>query len=102
MPSMHKAGEAFCFKTKNKWHFVLLLQCAVLYTSISGQRLLTHNIDLNCSSQLVDVHKTHETDALTFFARSGKTENLFPILLWAGGRGGKGSWSDHLGGNHVL
>ncbi|KAF1577427.1 Protein transport protein Sec24D, partial [Eudyptes moseleyi] len=49
-----------------------LIQCAVLYTSISGQRRLRiHNIGLNCSSQLADVYKTCETDALTnFFAKS--------------------------------
>uniref|UniRef100_A0A8B9BNX8 SEC24 homolog D, COPII coat complex component n=1 Tax=Anser brachyrhynchus TaxID=132585 RepID=A0A8B9BNX8_9AVES len=49
-----------------------LIQCAVLYTSISGQRRLRiHNIGLNCSSQLADVYKTCETDALiNFFAKS--------------------------------
>ncbi|XP_005144195.1 protein transport protein Sec24D isoform X2 [Melopsittacus undulatus] len=49
-----------------------LIQCAVLYTSISGQRrLLIHNIGLNCSSQLADVYKSCETDALiNFFAKS--------------------------------
>ncbi|KAF1466984.1 Protein transport protein Sec24D, partial [Megadyptes antipodes antipodes] len=59
-----------------------LIQCAVLYTSISGQRRLRiHNIGLNCSSQLADVYKTCETDALTnFFAKSGKviTDPLIP------------------------
>ncbi|XP_062483579.1 protein transport protein Sec24D isoform X3 [Pezoporus occidentalis] len=49
-----------------------LIQCAVLYTSISGQRRLRiHNIGLNCSSQLADVYKSCETDALiNFFAKS--------------------------------
>uniref|UniRef100_A0A803YND1 SEC24 homolog D, COPII coat complex component n=1 Tax=Meleagris gallopavo TaxID=9103 RepID=A0A803YND1_MELGA len=49
-----------------------LIQCAVLYTSVSGQRRLRiHNIGLNCSTQLADVYKTCETDALiNFFAKS--------------------------------
>ncbi|NXG42172.1 SC24D protein, partial [Psilopogon haemacephalus] len=49
-----------------------LIQCAVLYTSVSGQRRLRiHNIGLNCSSQLADIYKTCETDALiNFFAKS--------------------------------
>ncbi|KAJ7327018.1 hypothetical protein JRQ81_016777 [Phrynocephalus forsythii] len=49
-----------------------LIQCAVLYTSISGQRRLrVHNIGLNCSSQLADVYKSCETDSLiNFFAKS--------------------------------
>ncbi|KAM9030407.1 protein transport protein Sec24D isoform 1-T2 [Ara ararauna] len=49
-----------------------LIQCAVLYTSVSGQRRLRiHNIGLNCSSQLADVYKSCETDALiNFFAKS--------------------------------
>ncbi|XP_044284452.1 protein transport protein Sec24D [Varanus komodoensis] len=49
-----------------------LIQCAVLYTSMSGQRRLRlHNIALNCSSQLADVYKSCETDALmNFFAKS--------------------------------
>ncbi|CAM4549404.1 unnamed protein product [Caretta caretta] len=49
-----------------------LIQCAVLYTSISGQRRLrVHNIGLNCSSQLTDLYKSCETDALiNFFAKS--------------------------------
>uniref|UniRef100_A0A8C8SSK1 SEC24 homolog D, COPII coat complex component n=1 Tax=Pelusios castaneus TaxID=367368 RepID=A0A8C8SSK1_9SAUR len=49
-----------------------LIQCAVLYTSISGQRRLrVHNIGLNCSSQLADLYKSCETDALiNFFAKS--------------------------------
>uniref|UniRef100_A0A8D0CFA7 SEC24 homolog D, COPII coat complex component n=1 Tax=Salvator merianae TaxID=96440 RepID=A0A8D0CFA7_SALMN len=49
-----------------------LIQCAVLHTSVSGQRRLRiHNIGLNCSSQLADVYKSCETDALiNFFAKS--------------------------------
>ncbi|XP_054846422.1 protein transport protein Sec24D isoform X2 [Eublepharis macularius] len=49
-----------------------LIQCAVLYTSMSGQRQLRiHNLGLNCSSQLVDVYKSCETDALiNFFVKS--------------------------------
>ncbi|KAM4710000.1 protein transport protein Sec24D [Discoglossus pictus] len=49
-----------------------LIQCALLYTTITGQRrLLVHNISLNCSSQLADVYKSCETDALmNFFAKS--------------------------------
>uniref|UniRef100_A0A8B9P9W2 SEC24 homolog D, COPII coat complex component n=1 Tax=Apteryx owenii TaxID=8824 RepID=A0A8B9P9W2_APTOW len=49
-----------------------LIQCAVLYTSVSGQRRLRiHNIGLNCSSQLADIYKTCETDALiNLFAKS--------------------------------
>ncbi|KAK3546476.1 hypothetical protein QTP70_026325 [Hemibagrus guttatus] len=49
-----------------------LIQCAVLYTSISGQRRLrVHNLSLNCSSQLAELYKSCETDALiNFFAKS--------------------------------
>ncbi|XP_072543878.1 protein transport protein Sec24D isoform X2 [Salminus brasiliensis] len=49
-----------------------LLQCALLYTSISGQRRLRiHNLGLNCSSQLSELYKSCETDALiNFFAKS--------------------------------
>ncbi|XP_069486790.1 protein transport protein Sec24D [Ambystoma mexicanum] len=49
-----------------------LIQCAVLYTTVGGKRrLLIHNIGLNCSSQLADVYKSCETDALmNFFAKS--------------------------------
>ncbi|XP_053559569.1 protein transport protein Sec24D [Bombina bombina] len=48
------------------------IQCALLYTTIGGQRrLLIHNISLNCSSQLADIYKSCETDALiNFFAKS--------------------------------
>ncbi|XP_056156037.1 protein transport protein Sec24D [Lampris incognitus] len=49
-----------------------LIQCALLYTSVSGQRRLrVHNISLNCSSQLSELYKSCETDALiNFFAKS--------------------------------
>ncbi|XP_068961002.1 protein transport protein Sec24D isoform X1 [Petaurus breviceps papuanus] len=49
-----------------------LIQCAVLYTTISGQRRLRiHNVSLNCTSQLADLYKSCETDALiNFFAKS--------------------------------
>ncbi|KAM9329406.1 protein transport protein Sec24D [Gastrophryne carolinensis] len=49
-----------------------LVQCALLYTTIGGQRrLVVHNISLNCSSQLADLYKCCETDALmNFFAKS--------------------------------
>ncbi|XP_038625074.1 protein transport protein Sec24D [Tachyglossus aculeatus] len=49
-----------------------LIQCAVLYTTANGQRRLRiHNTSLNCSSQLADLYKSCETDALiNFFAKS--------------------------------
>ncbi|XP_068136686.1 protein transport protein Sec24D [Hyperolius riggenbachi] len=49
-----------------------LIQCALLYTTVGGQRrLLVHNISLTCSSQLADLYKSCETDALiNFFAKS--------------------------------
>ncbi|XP_003967017.2 protein transport protein Sec24D [Takifugu rubripes] len=49
-----------------------LLQCALLYTTIGGQRRLrVHNLSLNCSSQLSELYKSCETDALiNFFAKS--------------------------------
>ncbi|KAG7458885.1 hypothetical protein MATL_G00225400 [Megalops atlanticus] len=49
-----------------------LIQCALLYTTVSGQRRLrVHNLGLNCSSQLADLYKSCETDALiNFFAKS--------------------------------
>ncbi|KAM4808851.1 protein transport protein Sec24D [Rhinophrynus dorsalis] len=49
-----------------------LIQCALLYTTINGQRrLLIHNISLSCSPQLADLYKSCETDALiNFFAKS--------------------------------
>uniref|UniRef100_A0A8C8E0D9 SEC24 homolog D, COPII coat complex component n=1 Tax=Oryzias sinensis TaxID=183150 RepID=A0A8C8E0D9_9TELE len=49
-----------------------LIQCALLYTNISGQRRLrVHNLSLNCSSQLSELYKSCETDSLiNFFAKS--------------------------------
>uniref|UniRef100_A0A668W801 SEC24 homolog D, COPII coat complex component n=1 Tax=Oreochromis aureus TaxID=47969 RepID=A0A668W801_OREAU len=49
-----------------------LMQCALLYTTISGQRRLRiHNLSLNCSSQLSELYKSCETDSLiNFFAKS--------------------------------
>uniref|UniRef100_K9IPQ2 Putative vesicle coat complex copii subunit sec24/subunit sfb2 n=1 Tax=Desmodus rotundus TaxID=9430 RepID=K9IPQ2_DESRO len=49
-----------------------LIQCAVLYTTAGGQRRLRiHNLALSCSSQLADLYKSCETDALVnFFAKS--------------------------------
>ncbi|XP_029469643.1 protein transport protein Sec24D [Rhinatrema bivittatum] len=48
------------------------IQCALLYTTVSGQRrLLLHNIALSCSSQLADLYKSCETDAIiNFLAKS--------------------------------
>uniref|UniRef100_A0A3Q3IZ79 SEC24 homolog D, COPII coat complex component n=1 Tax=Monopterus albus TaxID=43700 RepID=A0A3Q3IZ79_MONAL len=48
------------------------LQCALLYTTINGQRRLRiHNLSLNCSSQLLELYKSCETDSLiNFFAKS--------------------------------
>ncbi|XP_068163753.1 protein transport protein Sec24D [Antennarius striatus] len=49
-----------------------LIQCALLYTTIGGQRRLRiHNLSLNCSSQLMELYKNCETDSLiNFFAKS--------------------------------
>uniref|UniRef100_A0A4W5R2B9 SEC24 homolog D, COPII coat complex component n=1 Tax=Hucho hucho TaxID=62062 RepID=A0A4W5R2B9_9TELE len=49
-----------------------LMQCALLYTTVSGQRRLRiHNLSLNCSAQLSELYKSCETDALiNFFAKS--------------------------------
>ncbi|KAM8748110.1 protein transport protein Sec24D isoform 2-T2 [Acanthopagrus schlegelii] len=49
-----------------------LMQCALLYTTISGQRRLRiHNLSLNCSSQLSELYKSCETDSLiNFFVKS--------------------------------
>lgn len=48
------------------------MQCALLYTTINGQRRLRiHNLSLNCSSQLSELYKSCETDSLiNFFAKS--------------------------------
>ncbi|TNN71406.1 Protein transport protein Sec24D [Liparis tanakae] len=49
-----------------------LMQCALLYTTVNGQRRLrVHNLSLNCSSQLSELFKSCETDSLiNFFAKS--------------------------------
>ncbi|EPY80586.1 Protein transport protein Sec24D-like protein [Camelus ferus] len=59
-----------------------LIQCAVLYTTVSGQRRLRiHNLGLNCSSQLADLYKSCETDALiNFFAKSDSMKVL-PVYM---------------------
>uniref|UniRef100_A0A7N6ATG0 SEC24 homolog D, COPII coat complex component n=1 Tax=Anabas testudineus TaxID=64144 RepID=A0A7N6ATG0_ANATE len=48
------------------------IQCALLYTTVNGQRRLRiHNLSLNCSSQLLELYKSCETDSLiNFFAKS--------------------------------
>uniref|UniRef100_A0A7N6FA84 SEC24 homolog D, COPII coat complex component n=1 Tax=Anabas testudineus TaxID=64144 RepID=A0A7N6FA84_ANATE len=50
------------------------IQCALLYTTVNGQRRLRiHNLSLNCSSQLLELYKSCETDSLiNFFAKSGE------------------------------
>ncbi|CAL8293138.1 unnamed protein product [Boreogadus saida] len=47
-------------------------QCALLYTTVGGQRRLrVHNLSLNCSSQLMELFKSCETDSLiNFFAKT--------------------------------
>lgn len=56
-----------------KLMFHAFSQCALLYTTIGGQRRLRiHNLSLNCSSQLSELYKSCETDSLiNFFAKSG-------------------------------
>lgn len=74
-----------------------LLQCAVLYTSMSGQRRIRiHNIGLNCSSQLADVYRTCETDALiNFFAKSGTVAtDQFCFLFYFGVDEGEGKGAE--------
>uniref|UniRef100_A0A8C7WRB7 SEC24 homolog C, COPII coat complex component n=1 Tax=Oryzias sinensis TaxID=183150 RepID=A0A8C7WRB7_9TELE len=45
-----------------------LMQCAVLYTSCSGQRRLRiHNMAVNCCSQLADLYRNCETDTIINF-----------------------------------
>ncbi|XP_075889634.1 protein transport protein Sec24C isoform X4 [Nelusetta ayraudi] len=48
-----------------------LMQCAVLYTSCSGQRRLrVHNMSVNCCSQLADLYRNCETDTIiNFFSK---------------------------------
>ncbi|XP_076007622.1 protein transport protein Sec24C isoform X2 [Genypterus blacodes] len=44
------------------------MQCAVLYTSCSGQRRLrVHNMAVNCCSQLADLYRNCETDTIINF-----------------------------------
>lgn len=44
------------------------IQCALLYTSCSGQRRLrVHNLALNCCTQLADLYRNCETDTLINF-----------------------------------
>ncbi|XP_051897554.1 protein transport protein Sec24C [Pristis pectinata] len=44
------------------------IQCALLYTSCSGQRRLRiHNLSLNCCTQLADLYRNCETDTLINF-----------------------------------
>lgn len=51
----------------------LFSQCALLYTTVGGQRRLrVHNLSLNCSSQLSQLYQSCETDSLiNFFAKTG-------------------------------
>lgn len=56
------------------------MQCAVLYTSCSGQRRLRiHNMSVNCCSQLADLYRNCETDTIinyfTKFAFRGVANN---------------------------
>lgn len=54
------------------------LQCAVLYTSCSGQRRLRiHNMAVNCCSQLADLYRNCETDTIiNFIAKYGDYCNI--------------------------
>uniref|UniRef100_A0A8C4R113 SEC24 homolog C, COPII coat complex component n=1 Tax=Eptatretus burgeri TaxID=7764 RepID=A0A8C4R113_EPTBU len=49
-----------------------LLQCALLYTSMSGQRRLRiHNLALNCCNTMADMYRHCETDTIiNYFAKS--------------------------------
>ncbi|XP_055031587.2 protein transport protein Sec24C isoform X3 [Misgurnus anguillicaudatus] len=67
-----------------------LMQCAVLYTSCSGQRRLRiHNMAVNCCSQLADLYRNCETDTIiNFLAKyayrsllSGPTKNVRDSLV---------------------
>ncbi|XP_056432110.1 protein transport protein Sec24D-like [Gadus chalcogrammus] len=48
------------------------MQGALLYTTVGGQRRLrVHNLSLNCSSQLMELFKSCETDSLiNFFSKT--------------------------------
>uniref|UniRef100_A0A8C5CCI4 Uncharacterized protein n=1 Tax=Gadus morhua TaxID=8049 RepID=A0A8C5CCI4_GADMO len=52
--------------------------CALLYTTAGGQRRLrVHNLSLNCSSQLMELFKSCETDSLiNFFSKTGDHPTL--------------------------
>ncbi|MFT7817165.1 protein transport protein Sec24C-like isoform X3 [Arapaima gigas] len=67
-----------------------LMQCAVLYTSCSGQRRLrVHNLSVNCCTQLADLYRHCETDAIiSYFAKhayrsmlSSPTKNVRDTLV---------------------
>ncbi|XP_059388651.1 protein transport protein Sec24C-like isoform X2 [Carassius carassius] len=67
-----------------------LMQCAVLYTSCSGQRRLRiHNMAVNCCSQLADLYRNCETDTIiNYFAKyayrsvlSSPTKNVRDSLM---------------------
>ncbi|XP_017213967.2 protein transport protein Sec24C isoform X2 [Danio rerio] len=67
-----------------------LMQCAVLYTSCSGQRRLrVHNMAVNCCSQLADLYRNCETDTIiNFFVKyayrsvlSSPTKNVRDSLV---------------------
>ena len=59
------------------------LQCAVLYTSCSGQRRLrVHNMAVNCCSQLADLYRNCETDTIiNFFSKYGEGLSFNPSSL---------------------
>lgn len=65
--------NSFAGKSNTSEFVFSVSQCALLYTTIGGQRRLRiHNLSLNCSSQLSELYKSCETDALiNFFAKSG-------------------------------
>lgn len=45
---------------------VAFVQCALLYTSVAGQRKLrVHNLSFNCCSQLAELYRCCELDTLT-------------------------------------
>lgn len=61
------------------------LQCAVLYTSCSGQRRLRiHNMAVNCCSQLADLYRNCETDTIiNFLSKYGEAAaaQIYILLL---------------------
>lgn len=64
-------------------------QCAVLYTSCSGQRRLrVHNMAVNCCSQLADLYRNCETDTIiNYFSKYGEARTRPPS------RGSQRAWS---------